>query len=325
MAVEVRVLTPDQLDFAAFVELQKAAFAEVIGSSGAGSLLSEPYYRWKYGPPEGMARIALVYEDGALVAANSMYPLRARSAAGWIRAWQSCDTATHPKGRGRGHFMRCLNALREHVGADEVFFGFPNKNSTPGFVKFGWAERGDVNTFVRVLPGRSPERRRGFERVGEFGAEQDEFATRLAQVPNSALLDRSARYMNWRYFAHPLHRYEAFALEGHGRRAGVLVMRRVELFGRVFAVAMETLALDASSERRLLSAAAGWAWQARIPLTMVLNNTTSVWRALTCGYAKAPTRMLPKRQVLMGAAHGPGADLVWRQTWAVQIGDWDGF
>jgi hypothetical protein len=324
MTTEVEVLTPEQLDFAALVALEHAAFAEIIARTGTGDQFTEPYYRWKYNPPEGGARIALLHENGELLAANSMYPLRVCAGDGAVRAWQSCDTATHPKGRGRGYFLRCLAALREHLAPGEIFFGFPNKNSTPGFIKFGWVHGADVRTLVRIWPGWHLQRAKRVEPIKVFGPEQDAFAAALGGR-GGPLLDRRAAYMNWRYFQHPLNRYECFAWRESGRQLGLLVMRRVELFGRVIAVAMELLALESRVEGALLAAAAAWARGQGIAYAMVLNNTTLPARALLGGYAPVPMWMLPKRQVLMGAANGAEAERIWRLDWRVQIGDWDGF
>jgi hypothetical protein len=322
--IEVKILTPAQLDFSAFTALQQAAFAELVRETGTGYLLSESYYRWKFTSPEGEARIALVYDDGELLATNSMYPLRVSSADGSVRAWQSCDTATHPRGRGRGHFMRCLKALREQLASDEIFFGFPNKNSAPGFVKFGWEYRADVRTFVRVWPGRRSGQSENVQAITSFDAEQEEFSAALRRS-GGPMLERRAAYMNWRYFQHPLHRYACFAWRESGRQLGLLVMRRVELSGRTIAVAMELLALESRVERELLSVAAAWAKSEKITYTMILNNTTSVPRALRRGFAPVPMWALPKRQVLMGRANGAKAERIWQQDWRLQIGDWDGF
>lgn len=321
---DIRVVGADELDLAAFVALMREAYAEIIKETGTGYLFTDAYYRWKYAPPAGRARIALVVDAGEPVAANSMYPLAIRSRTATVAGWQSCDTATHPRARGKGYFMKCLAALRDSLKDETVFFGFPNKNSTPGFLKFGWTHHSDVRTRVRLLPGRRMEAFRRVERVSSFGASHDPFAAALAEQAGAAL-DRSAAYLNWRYFQHPLHQYEAFAWMEDGRQLGLVVLRVVTVKERRFAVAMELLALEGRVERGLLRFAKAWAKSKGVGIAMVLNTTTGAGRALLCGYVPVPMWALPKRQVLMGAASGAAAERMWREPWRVQIGDWDGF
>lgn len=322
--IEIKVLTPAQLDFAEFVALQQAAFADLVKGTGTGYLFSEPYYRWKYSSPRGEARTALIYEQGELLAANSMYPMQALSADASVRAWQSCDSATRARARGRGYFVRCVKALREQVGPDEIFLGFPNKNSTPGFAKAGCAHHSDLNTFVRAWPAGRMRPDERIRPITSFGPEQDAFSASLAAA-GGALLERSAAYMNWRYFQHPLHQYECFAWNEAGRQLGLLVMRRLEISGRVLAIALELLALERRVEGQLLSLAASWARTKGVRYTMVLNNTTGAASCLSHGYVPVPMWVLPKRQMLFGVANGPLAERIWRQDWHVQIGDWDVF
>jgi len=321
---EVKVVGPEELDFKALVQLQRDAFADLIARTGVGYLFDEANYRWKYRPPAGGARIALVVDAGEIVAANAMYPLQIRRGTTTVSGWQSCDTATHPKARGKGYFMKCLDALRATLGSETIFFGFPNRNSMPGFLKFGWRHHSDLRTRVRILPGRRMSSFPHVERIAAFGAAHQEI------VPSDgdgrgALVDRSAAYLDWRYLRHPLHQYESFAWTEGGRPAGLAVLRVVTLNGRRIAVVMELLARTPETERGLLRFAAAWARDKEVRTALVLNNTTGALRGLRCGYLPVPTWALPKRQVLMGAASGPTAERIWQGPWSVQIGDWDGF
>jgi len=64
---------------------------------------------------------------------------------------QSGDTMTHPKHQGKGLFTNLAKItyeLAEKEGIDFVF-GFPNKNSYPGFKKkLEWQFYSDINTYV---------------------------------------------------------------------------------------------------------------------------------------------------------------------------------
>ncbi len=102
--MQIDVVDADALDFDAIVRLQREAFKDVAGGELLESSQTADYYRWKYSGPAGNAKIALVTDGGNLVAMNSMFSEYLVCQKGRIKAWQSCDTATHPSARGRGYF-----------------------------------------------------------------------------------------------------------------------------------------------------------------------------------------------------------------------------
>ncbi|MEI6764189.1 MAG: GNAT family N-acetyltransferase [Bacteroidota bacterium] len=71
-----------------------------------------------------------------------------------IRAAQSGDTMTHPKHQGKGLFIKLAKMTYDYVKENGVqcVFGFPNKNSYPGFVrKLDWEHIEDMQAWlVRV-------------------------------------------------------------------------------------------------------------------------------------------------------------------------------
>jgi hypothetical protein len=324
MIANVSVVGSDALDFGAFVKLQQEAFAEIISQTDTDYLFTESYYRWKYNPPVGSAKIALVQDEGGLIAANSMYPLDIMAGGNRIRGWQACDVATHPRGRGMGYFMKGISRLKVELGQDEIFFGFPNRNSLHGFIKLGWTHHSDVRTWMRILPSRKTVRFSAIEPIEQFSAEQDAFSCEFAAL-GGAILNRGSAYMNWRYKQHPLHQYEIFGWRETGRLTGVVVLRRVKIAGLELAIVMETLAMSPRVERGLLTFAARWARERHATCTLALNNTTHMTNGIMSGYVTIPTWALPKRQVLMGVAYGVRSQFVWNMPWRIQIGDWDGF
>lgn len=321
----IRVVGPEELDFELFVKLQRKAYAEIVGPTGTGYLLTEPYYRWKYAPPAGHAKIALVEDETGLVAANSMYPLHILASGDRILGWQSCDTATDPRGRGKGYFIKCLRVLKAELSGENVFFGFPNRNSTPGFLKFGWTQHGDVRTWLRVLPAQKSAALRAIDPIDHFTVKQNPFFEEFAKQ-GGAILERNSAYMNWRYKQHPLHQYEIFSWSVAGKLLGIIVLRRAKISGRELAIVMEALALSTKAERGMLAFAASWAKERHATYTLALNNTIRIANGIVSGYVPVPMWALPKRQVLMGAAEsGARARTAWGMPWRVQIGDWDGF
>lgn len=321
---DIVVMGPNSLDFKTIVELQQLAFSKIIEKTKTGYLFTEPYYRWKYSAPGGDAKIALLYDKDGLVAANAMYPLDILANGERIRGWQSCDTATHPRGRKKNYFVQCIRALSKEIGEEDIFFGYPNHTSKPGLERCGWTHHSDVRTWARVLPGRKTTGFRYMGLIENFTQEQDAFSKQLA-AHGGVMLDRNSVYMNWRYNQHPFHHYETYGWREKGCLLGVIVLRKATILGKELAIVMETLTLLPHIERGMLAFAASWGRECKAAHTLVLNNTTRLITGLVSAYIPIAKWALPKRQILMGRASGARAKLVWDMPWHIQIGDWDGF
>ena len=78
--MNLTVVTPDEIDFDAYARLQRASFAGLLDRSGVSDdFMSPEYYRWKYRPPAGPARVAIVFENGEMMASTGMLPPGART------------------------------------------------------------------------------------------------------------------------------------------------------------------------------------------------------------------------------------------------------
>jgi GNAT superfamily N-acetyltransferase len=181
---------------------------------------------------------------GELVALNGLMPVRVRFGGVARAACWSCDTYVAPASRGRGFG----NQLVRHVSeAAPVMLGFGiSEMSDPIFHKCGWrlhprvrlvyfhvAELGvrgaikncltrfaSLRTFTRsavdvevIDRWREPLR-------AELDALWAEHAGGYANA-----VERDGAYLGWKYFAHPLLRYRAYALRRAGAMRGVLVAR----------------------------------------------------------------------------------------------------
>ncbi len=67
-----------------------------------------------------------------------------------FQAVQSCDSAVKTNYQGKGVFTKIIKESERfyknlHV---DLMFGFPNKNSYPGFIKLGWLHMLDVQTMI---------------------------------------------------------------------------------------------------------------------------------------------------------------------------------
>lgn len=319
----IKVVSPDELDLQAYAHMQRQSFAELLQQSGVSDeFISPKYYQWKYRPPAGNARIALVFDEGEMVASNAMFPLKIAVGERELQGWQSCDTATVPKARGKGYFMKCLKVLEAELKPGEIFFGFPNKNSKRGFEKLGWRETQTVPAFVKIIPFLW-----GRENAGEdigFDLVNGTFDPPETATVRPTLV-RNAAYLRWRYEEHPTCKYSIYAHRMNHALDGYVVIREAEIMGRRAVLLMELHASSQAVERALLMKAKHCGVKRGIHYVVMVSNYFTGWSGLLKGFILIPSRFLPKQQVLMGSGTTPETHEVMGEQWLVQLGDWDGF
>ncbi len=96
--------------------------------------------------PRGHTIFIGAFDGDRLAGFNGFMPAEYISNGSVYSAAQSCESAVHPDYRGRGIFSKLIlkghEVLRDR-GFD-LIFGYPNKNSLPGFLKLKWIEVGSL-------------------------------------------------------------------------------------------------------------------------------------------------------------------------------------
>ncbi|HET6226839.1 MAG TPA: GNAT family N-acetyltransferase [Bacteroidia bacterium] len=105
----------------------------------------------KYAGAEDISFIAYS-TDNEPAAFYGVFPTIGSRSGKTIRIAQSGETMTHPSHRNKGLFKALFFKTMELAKENgiEFFFGFPNKNSFPGFIKFGWTT--PFNTKKYIVP-----------------------------------------------------------------------------------------------------------------------------------------------------------------------------
>lgn len=324
--MEIDLLDAATADLEELAELQREAFRGVTGTSALdkllGSLHSPDHFQRKYLAPAGKAKIVAVREQGKLLAVNAMVPETLRHERGTALGWQSCDTATHPDARGRGLFKICVTTLREQLTDGEIFFGYPNANSMAGFAKVGWVKCGMLDAYVAPLPSFMGDR--AIQQISRFGDQFDEFARRMI-LPGSVCIERSAAYLNWRYFSHAQSPYSAFAYVQDGRLEGFVVVRSLPLRSGDACVVLEVFGTSSKIEGALLRAAIRWGSSKRAWPALVFSNCWGERTWLRHGFIRLPRRVSPRQLALMGTGVGAAGRQVLELEWRAHVGDWDVF
>lgn len=324
--VSVKILQVGDLDLERYARLQREAFQDILAASGVSDHFMTPeYYKWKYYPPAGPAKIAVVIEDNAMVSSNAILPFQLAYGDKTVIGWQSCDSATLPQARGKSHHTRCLISLKEELKDNEVCFGFPNKNSIHNFRKLGFKNETIVTTWINVFHGLFRKANLDqIEEIHSFGHEQDVLSAKLVPL-GGPMVVRDSSYLNWRYHQHPAFQYVSFGHRENGKQKGFIVLRLARLYRVCFVLIMELWGLNTKVEHILLERGKAWALERRTRGLAMMNSTFPIRTGLRSGFVPVPSIVLPKKQVLVQFANESFAQDITRLSWRVQCGDWDAF
>lgn len=183
---------------------------------------------WKFArSPGGLGQIAVARaQDGTIVGMNAFQAVPFVLQDGTrVDAFQSMDTIVSEAARGSGLFTRMVATFQDQLG-QRLLYGFPNDKSAGGFFgKLGWLNLGQVPMLARPLrttaitdrlrPGLPGIR---IPLLGSRGKPAVE-ARSLADLPFDRIwqefhrrgiglaLDRTAAYLDWRIFSHPVSQY----------------------------------------------------------------------------------------------------------------------
>lgn len=216
-------------DEAALLTLQETVFHD-------HSLASPEFFQWLYRDnPAGRAVIICCQTaEGKIVSQYATIPFPVRLGDSVVTGSLSLNTATHPDFRRLGLFVKGATAgYKQLLDSGVPFtFGFPNRNSYPGFVnKLSFTNIGSPTVFTRILDInltlsekvryrgrfiRNPKLSKIFDLVRKPLRSTVPLTkiTEFTGIPveslwEPALLTTAAnsRWLTWRYVAHPLKRY----------------------------------------------------------------------------------------------------------------------
>ncbi len=144
-----------------FTRLNDRNLADLAGLylSAFNVRVSKEYLSKKYNTEQfGLKYVGYIAyaPDGTAAAYYGVFPMILEYGGQKILAAQSGDTMTHANHRGKQLFTKLAKATYQLAREEgiEFVFGFPNKNSYPGFVKhLDWQIIGEMESFVIRVPG----------------------------------------------------------------------------------------------------------------------------------------------------------------------------
>lgn len=182
---------------------------------------SEPSMEWQYYlNPVGTAKSWVAKHQGKVVANYTAIPHTLRVEGALRPSWRVQDVITHPEYRGAGLYGRLSDEANRFLqnSAFDLNFTFPNENSHGGFIKRNWVASQRIPLWIDSALHKPSVSSLNAEPIEEFGEEDAAIWRDYAESIRYGV-ERSAAYLNWRYFQKPLGTYSAFRFSSKGSRA----------------------------------------------------------------------------------------------------------
>jgi hypothetical protein len=329
---------------------------ETEGQKTAG--FSRKLWEWQYLQTEEKSLITVADDHGTIAGYihGLRFPYRWRGKR--IIGSMTQDAATVPAYRRQG-LLRAVHAFaREEFARTGAPFsvGFPNHRSFPDYVRTKYtvvakvpvyvcpldlgrvlgARAGAVgrmvgaaaNPIYRALFARRPALAAGEEvvRLERFDADIEPVSRDFADMVVVAI-DRTARFLNWRFIDKPTHEYAAWALRRGGRLVAYVVTKDGVLYGNPALILMD-LACRAGEEDALLRLIAH-----RLPAAQAAGAAGAVTMGLhpflprlaRLGFQRVPERINPRpfHFVAKGLVADCDPAVFEARSWFVTLADWD--
>lgn len=205
--------------------------------------------KWKFFSPQiarESVQMGAFTADGQLVSQYANLPIRLHYEQRLIRSMLSADMATDPIYRGKGLISELSRRVYAQVEAEkqECSFGFSNVQGVQvdRFASgYGYNIVGELATFYKPVIPRPRN---------ELSVTQVQTATQMpdCSIPNATIgLDKSPKYLQWRYFNAPDRHYEVLKVLGDAMCFYVVVRENqasLEILDLLFPSDQESLRLQ---------------------------------------------------------------------------------
>jgi GNAT superfamily N-acetyltransferase len=339
----------------------RACMLEILAETGGqkGPGFGAPLWEWQYarGPHPALVVVA---EDGGRFLGYYHVPIVDLRVHGRpVLGAMVQDVATLAAYRGQGVFREmgacALDGMRRRgVG---LIYTFPNHRSLPSFVRnhaytiiarvpvrirpldIGAVLRTRLGSLGALLGAPATAAWRALAvRAGSLAAGEEvvrlttpgpdvEAVARDFASGVAAALDRTARYVAWRFLEKPAGEYALWGLARGGELRAYVATRLAPLFGTTCAMVMDlgcrhgedAALLRLLSARLVAERAAGAALGVMMGLHPFLPQLAAV------GFVRVPERFNPRPFNLLGKILAPGvpADVLTPAGWMITLADWD--
>lgn len=322
MSLQISIIDIDQIDMDQFIKLQKLAFRDIlITNKVSDDYITSEFFLWKYTPPAGKAKIAVVYQEGKMVGSVSIVPIDIFHEGRMKKIWNVGDVAVLPEYRGKFLYNRCITALKNDNPNDELLFGFPNHNNLPGTKRAGFRLVKDLAFYFKPFFLGFPLRR--IMQMQLFPYSQDQYALTLAEKAGVTFY-RSEAYMNWRYIQKPATSYHCYAYKENDVVFGNAVTRTIKRNAFHVLLVMEYHFSHKKAIPFLNRFINQMAIMNRCVAVIMLSASNQFTNQMG-GFYLIPARFQPKKMVLYANPLKEEDEALLTDNWFIQTGDWDAF
>jgi hypothetical protein len=339
----------------------RACMLEILTETGGqkGPGFGAPLWEWQYARGPHPALVVVVEDGGHLLGYYHVPIVDLRVHGRPVLGAMVQDVATLAAYRGQGVFREmgacALDGMRRRgVG---LIYTFPNQRSLPSFVRnhaytviarvpvrirplevgtvlrtrlgpLGSLLGAPATAVWRALAVRTGRLARGEEVVPIVAPDRDvEAVARDFASSVAAALDRSARYLAWRFLEKPTLEYALWGLARGGQLRAYVATRLAPLFGTTCAMVMD-LGCRRGEEAallRLLSARLDTARAERAALGVIMGLHPFLPQLAAAGFVRVPERFNPRPFNLLGKILAPDLppDVLAPARWMITLADWD--
>lgn len=196
-----------------------------------GKEMSKEYWEWRFSknPFSDDYYIDLMWHDDKLVGHYAVSPIEMIVDGNAMATSLSMTTMTHPNYGGKGIFSQLAESLYKRLSQKGFYmvWGFPNNNSHYAFKKnLHWKDialQGMMSLNTSFFT-KSFTPNIAFENIHEFTESE---TLLLNQTSQKISINKTADYLNWRYFKNPTAEYRVLKLKD---KDAIVVYKVIESF-----------------------------------------------------------------------------------------------
>ena len=195
--------------------------------------LSKEFWLWRFknNPFLDPEMISLMWEDDVLAGHYAVSALEMVVDDEEVLASLSGTTMTHPSFQGKGIFSILSLELYDRVNREHgvnMVLGFPNKNSHYGLVKkIEWKDMTIVpNLSLSTGKLKKVELTTTVKTIKSFNDSHSGFVRNtISDLGFSVFVNRSTKYLNWRYIECPVNDYHCMEITREGKCIGIVISK----------------------------------------------------------------------------------------------------
>jgi len=190
-----------------------------------GKPMSQEFWKWRYGsnPFSKDKMIYLMWDGDSLAGHYAISPVELNVGESKVMTGLSMTTMTHPNYVGKGIFTTLADQLYNFIEKQynvKAVWGFPNLNSHYGFVnKLAWKDIGVIHTLC-LYSSNVKFKYHDYFIKNYF---EDKHAEKLVTPTFKVSVNKTANYLNWRYFQNPVNDYYLIEVKNNDHWSFVVI------------------------------------------------------------------------------------------------------